>query len=107
VLRQSISRNGHSSENTGILQLSGINGLAGPLSVAIGVDGYSPAREQQLRDVATVFVALTPLPQFFRGETSLLVQSELLELIVELGTNGGSEFNRLAPKRIPTFARWG
>ena len=56
---------------------------AGPVSVAIGVDGYSPPCEQQFRDVATVFVALTPLPQFYRVDTSLLVQSELLELFLE------------------------
>jgi len=38
----------------------------------IRVNRYRPPLQQPLRDVGAVFVALAPLPQFFRGHAILL-----------------------------------
>jgi len=38
----------------------------------IRVGGYSPTLEQPLRNVATVLVALAPVPHFLRAHASLL-----------------------------------
>jgi len=74
--------------------------IRGSSAANIGVNGYSPLLQQPFRNVATVFVALTPLPQFFRGYTSPFSQSEILDLLFERSRNSWNGLRRLSPVRI-------
>jgi hypothetical protein len=70
----------------------------------IWINRYLPPLEQPFRDVATVFVALTPAPQFFGGYAILIVQSEPLNLLFERSGNIWGGLHWLSPVRISASA---